>query len=147
VYAELLHSLSFDHLAAVPYAALTIGTAVALETNRPLIYPRKETKDHGTGRVIEGIYSTGDKAVVIEDLVTKGGSSLKAIEKLKAGGLNVSDVVVLIDRQEGGREILSETGYRMHAAFKLTEILEILHQQDRISTEKMTAVKDYLGLS
>lgn len=147
VYAELLHPLSFDHLAAVPYAALTIGTAVALETNYPLIYPRKEAKDHGTGRVIEGIYSSGDKVVIIEDLVTKGGSSLKAIEKLKAGGLKVSDVVVLIDRQEGGRKILAEAGYHLHAAFKLTEILQVLHQKERISMEEVTAVKDYLGLS
>ena len=147
LYAELLQPLAFDHLAAVPYAALTIGTAVALETNFPLIYPRKEAKDHGTGRVIEGIYSAGDRAVIIEDLVTKGGSVLEAIEKLEAGGLTIADVVVLIDREEGGREILAEKGYRLLAAFKLTEILTILRRQEKISMKELTAVTNYLGLS
>jgi uridine monophosphate synthetase len=143
-YAKLLEPLSFDHLAAVPYAALTIGTALALVTNYPLIYPRKETKTHGTGRAIEGVFSAGDRVVIIEDLVTKGGSALKAIKALETAGLLVSDVIVLIDREQGGREALIEQGYQLHAAFKLSEVLATLHQEGRISVEEMTAVKDYL---
>lgn len=144
VYAKLLESLAFDHLAAVPYAALTIGTAVALETNYPLIYPRKETKTYGTGRAIEGVFSAGDRAVIIEDLVTRGGSALKAVKALEAAGLIVSDVVVLIDREQGGREALMERGYRLHAAYKLSELLATLYQEGRISLAEMAAVKDYL---
>ena len=144
VYAGLLAPLSFDHIAAVPYAALTIGTAVALVANKPLIYPRKEVKSHGTGRAVEGVFAAGERAVIIEDLVTKGGSALKAIKALEAVDLTVSDVVVLIDRQEGGREALAEAGYRLHAVFRLSEILEILRQEDQISAEQLTVVKNYL---
>jgi uridine monophosphate synthetase len=97
-YADLLQPLTFDHLAAVPYAALTLGTATALASHSSLIYPRKEVKAYGTGKTIEGVFSAGDRVVVIEDLITSGGSILKAIETLTTAGLMVSDVVVLIDR-------------------------------------------------
>lgn len=143
-YAERLEPLAFDHLAAVPYAALTIGTAVALITSRPLIYPRKEAKAHGTGQTVEGLYAAGDQVAVIEDLVTTGGSTLKAIETLEAAGLVISDVVVLIDRQQGGAAALAQAGYTLHAVFGLSEILAALQQAGRISAEQAASVERYL---
>jgi uridine monophosphate synthetase len=143
-YADLLRPLSFDHLAAVPYAALTIGTAVALSTNSSLIYPRKEAKAHGTGKTIEGVFKAGDKAVVLEDLVTSGGSALKTIEVLEAAGLIVSDVVVLIDREQGGREALAAKGYRLHAALYITDILRVLEEAGVISEAQVATVKTYI---
>jgi uridine monophosphate synthetase len=143
-YADLLRPLSFDHLAAVPYAALTIGTAVALETDRPLIYPRKEVKAHGTGKTVEGVCSPGDTAVVIEDLVTSGGSVLTAIEQLTAAQIGVTDVAVLIDREQGGPENLAAQGYRLHAALKLSTILDVLAAAGRISPAQVADVQAYL---
>lgn len=143
-YVGLLCLLSFDHLAAVPYAALPIGAAISLAINKPLIYPRKEVKAYGTGRSIEGRYDSGDKVVVIEDLVTSGGSVVKAIEQLEAAELIVQDVAVLIDREQGGRETLAEKGYRLHAALTLPQILDVLHQTNRISTIEFEKVKRYL---
>jgi uridine monophosphate synthetase len=142
-YAGLLAPLAYDQLAAVPYAALTLGTAVALTTGSPLIYPRKEVKEYGTGKTIEGVFKAGQRAVIIEDLITSGGSILKAIEALEAADLIVSDVVVLIDREQGGRELLAAKGYRLHAALKLSEILAHLRHAGRISAkafEKVTAL-------
>ncbi|MFN8458900.1 MAG: orotidine-5'-phosphate decarboxylase [Anaerolineae bacterium] len=144
-YAQLLEGVEFDRLAAVPYAALTIGTAVALATDRPLIYPRKEVKEYGTGQTVEGAFSPGETAIVIEDLVTKGGSALKAINALEAVGLRVAEVVVLIDREEGGREILQQAGYRLQAALKLSQILDTLQQHGRITAEQVQAVKTSLS--
>lgn len=143
-YAKELRSLKYDHLAAVPYAALTIGTAVALAINRPLIYPRKEAKAYGTGKTVEGLFNAGDKVVIIEDLVTSGGSVLSAIEALEAVELVVSDVVVLIDREQRGRETLAKKGYHLHAALRMSEILDTLHELGRISTEEVEMVKRYL---
>jgi len=143
-YTKLLQPLPFDRLAAVPYAALTLGTAVALTLHKPLIYPRKEVKSYGTGQAIEGIYAAGERIVVLEDLVTTGGSVVKAIEPLKTAGLVVSDVAVLIDREQGGREALARQGYRLHAALKLSHILAELHQAGQISAEQLTAVQNYL---
>jgi uridine monophosphate synthetase len=144
VYQQQLGPLEFDHLAAVPYGALAIGTAVSLEMNRPLIFPRKEAKTHGTGRVIEGLFNPGDKAVIIEDLVTKGGSALKAISVLQEAGLTIVDVVVLLDREQGGSEALANQGYRLHAAMGLLELLAILEREQRISETEVKAVRQYL---
>lgn len=144
-YGDLLAGIRFDCLAAVPYAALTIGTAVALTVDKPLIYPRKEVKSYGTGRAVEGIYASGDRVVIIEDLVTTGGSVLTAIEPLTAAGLEVEDVVVLIDREQGGDRHLAEVGYRLHAALHLSEVLDTLRRAERVSKEAFERVKSYLG--
>jgi uridine monophosphate synthetase len=128
-------------LAAVPYAALTIGTAIALVIDKPLIYPRKEIKSYGTGRGIEGVFEVGETAVIIEDLVTSGGSVVKAAIPLVEAGLHLRDVVVLIDREQGGRENLVEQGYQLHAVLRLSEILDTLYQAGRISATELAAVK------
>ncbi len=143
-YADLLQPLTFDRLAAVPYAALTIGTAVALAANCSLIYPRKEAKAHGTGQMIEGVYRAGEKVAVIEDLITSGGSILKAIETLESAGLSVDDVLVLIDREQSGAKNLAEAGYRLHAVLRLSDILGVLHSAGRISGEQAALVERYL---
>ncbi|MBI1879523.1 MAG: orotate phosphoribosyltransferase, partial [Chloroflexi bacterium] len=143
-YADLLQPLAFDHLAAVPYAALTIGTAVALTSNSSLIYPRKEVKAYGTGKTIEGVFSAGERAVVIEDLITSGGSILKAIETLVAAGLIVGDVAVLIDREQSGAKTLAEAGYKLHAVLTLSQILATLGAAGRISAEQAATVERYL---
>ena len=123
-------------LAAIPYAALPIGTAVALEMDLPLIYPRKETRAHGTGRQIEGEYQPGDRAIVLDDLITTGGSKLAAIEPLEAAGLEVQDVVVLIDREQGGREDLEAAGYQLHSVLRLGQMLDLLAGSGRISRQQ-----------
>ncbi len=144
-YAGLLGPLRYERLAAVPYAALTIGTAVALATDSSLIYPRKEVKAYGTGQAVEGVFAPGDRVVVIEDLVTSGGSVIKAIETLEAAGLVVQDVAVLIDRQQGGPEALAAAGYRLHAVLTMTQILDVLQSAGRISFDQANAVKGYLS--
>ena len=144
-YAALLQPLSFDHLAAVPYAALAVGTAVALETGSSLIYPRKEVKAYGTGKSVEGVFAAGDSAVVIEDLVTSGGSVLTAIEQLQAADLCVTDVTVLIDREQGGPQNLAGAGFQLHAALQFSAVLEVLHTEHRISAEEFETVKNYLS--
>jgi uridine monophosphate synthetase len=144
-YAELLEPLTYDHLAAVPYGALAIGTAVSLLLERPFIFPRKEVKTHGTGRIIEGLFEPGDKVVIIEDLVTKGGSALKAVKTLEEAGLLITDIVVTIDRGQGGRQIIEEAGYHLHAILTMAEVLETLETAGKMSGEQVTAVKNYLA--
>jgi uridine monophosphate synthetase len=131
-------------LAAIPYAALPIGTAVALEMGLPLIYPRKEVKAHGTARPIEGEFQLGERALVLDDLITTGGSKLAAIEPLEAAGLVVRDVVVLIDREQGGSDELAEAGYQLHAVLRLSEMLDLLVEAGRISASQRDQVVAYL---
>ncbi len=143
-YTQLLRPLAFDRLAAIPYAALPIGTAVGLELGCPLIYPRQEVKSYGTRRLVEGEFQTGECVVVLDDLITTGASKLETIALLEELGLRVEDVVVLLDREQGGREYLEERGYRLHAVFRLGEMLDVLAQCGRISTAQREEVKAFL---
>jgi len=144
-YVVVLRELKFDRLAALPYAALPIGAAVSLAGGWPMIYPRKEAKDYGTGAAIEGAYAAGEQAVVIDDLATTGGSKFEAIDKLKAAGLNVRDVIVLIDRQSGAREALAEAGYALHAVLTLSQMLDHWEQTGRVPAAQIAATRAFLA--
>jgi len=98
-----LHDLQFDRLAALPYAGLPIGVAVSLELERPLIYPRKEAKDYGTAKLIEGAYVAGETALMVDDLITRGTAKIEALKPLLDEGLVVRDILVLVDREQGRR--------------------------------------------
>jgi uridine monophosphate synthetase len=146
-YVTVLRDLKFDRLAALPYAALPIGTAISLKSGWPMIYPRREVKGYGTGAEIEGAYASGEQAVVIDDLATTGGSKFEAIDKLKAAGLNVRDVIVLIDRQSGAREALAEAGYALHAILTLSQMLDHWARASRVPAAQIAATRDFLANS
>ncbi len=144
-YIPLLKDLRFDRMAALPYAALPIATAISLQSGWPMIYPRKETKTYGTKADIEGEFEPGMRVVVIDDLATTGGSKFEAIEKLASANLEVRDVVVLIDRQSGAAEALSAAGYRLHAVLTLTALLDYWEATERIPADQIKAVRDFLA--
>jgi len=144
-YLAPLRRLSFDRLAALPYAALPIATAIALQGGWPLVYPRKETKAYGTGAEVEGVYQPGERAVVIDDLATTGGSKFEAIDKLSAAGLSVSDVVVLIDRQSGAARALAKAGYGFYALLTLTQMLDRWERGGQVALEYIQATRAFLA--
>lgn len=136
--------LSFDRLAAIPYAGLPIGVAVALETGKPLIYPRREAKDYGTGRLIEGEYHPGETVLLVDDLITRGTAKLEALQPLREAGLIVNDVLVVIDREQGGREELAQHSIRLHAIFTLSAMLDELAQSGRLDAHQRDEVLAWL---
>jgi len=143
-YLPILQELTFDRLAALPYAAIPIATAISLQGGTPMIYPRKEVKDYGTKAEIEGEYHAGETVVVIDDLATTGGSKFEAIEKLTAAGLVVKDVVVLVDRQSGAKEALAEAGYTLHAVLTIGGMLEHWEKTGKVGKEIIKATRDFL---
>ncbi len=143
-FLPILNKITFDRLAAIPYAAIPIATAISLQGGWPMIYPRKEVKVYGTQAEIEGIFKPGEHIVVIDDLSTTGGSKFEAIEKLTSAGLQVRDVVVLIDRQSGAAESLALAGYQLHAVFTLRELLGEWEQSGKISADQAARVRDFL---
>ena len=143
-YLPLLRELDFDHLGALPYAALPIASAISLQSGWSMLYPRKEVKMYGTKAPIEGLFNPGDQVVVIDDLTTTGGSKFEAIEVLTQAGLKVKDVVVLIDRQSGAAETLAQAGYRLHTVFRLTELLDHWELNGRVNLEQITATRAFL---
>lgn len=143
-YAHVLRGLEYDRLAGIPYAALPIATAVAMELNLPMIYPRRETKEYGTKALIEGEYAAGETAVVLDDLTTTGETKFEAIEKLTGAGLKVRDIVVLIDRGQGAAELLAKQGYTLHAVTTLPRLLDLWRESNFITQEQYDAVKTFL---
>jgi len=85
---------------------------------------RKEAKTHGTGKLIEGPFLPTDQVVVIEDVITTGGSALKAISAIKSAGATVIGVLSLVDREEGGRERIEAEGFLVRSLAVATEIIE-----------------------
>jgi len=144
-YLPILESLAFDRLAGLPYAALPIVTAIALASDWPMIYPRKEIKDYGTRAPVEGEFQPGERVALIDDLATTGASKIEAIEQLERVGLRVEDVVVLIDRESGAREDLERRGMRFHAVFRLSEMLDHWEQDGLVSVEHADAVRKFLA--
>ncbi len=144
-YLPLLKKLKFDRLAGLPYAAIPIATAISLQGNYPMIYPRKEIKDYGTKAAIEGEYQIGETAVVIDDLASTGGSKFEAIEKLTGAGLRVCDIAVLIDRQSGAKESLEAAGYAFHAVLTISQMLNHWEASGKVSKEKITETRKFLA--
>jgi len=146
-FLPILQELTFDHLAALPYAAMPIATAISLQGKYSMIYPRKEEKDYGTRASVEGEYNSGERAVVIDDLITTGGSKLEGIQKLTSVGLSVEDIVVLIDRESGGQAMLEEKGYRLHAVFKLSEMLDHYQVHQLVPGKEIRRTRRFLAES
>ncbi len=144
-YLPLLEKLQFDRLAGLPYAAIPIATAVSLAGNYPMIYPRKEVKAYGTKAEIEGEYQAGETVVVIDDLATTGGSKFEAIQKLTGAGLVIKDVVVLVDRQSGAKELLAEAGYAFHAVLTIGQLLKYWDENGKVEKDKIEATRMFLA--
>jgi orotate phosphoribosyltransferase len=87
---------------------------------------RKEAKQHGTGKLIEGPFQPGDQVVIVEDVITTGGSALKAVEAVRNAGGEILGVLALVDRQEGGREALEAAGLRVIALATAADILPLI---------------------
>lgn len=87
---------------------------------------RKEAKQHGTGKLIEGPFAAGDQVVVVEDVITTGGSALKAVEAIRAAGGNVIGVLALVDREEGGREALEAAGLTVLSLVTATDLSPLI---------------------
>jgi uridine monophosphate synthetase len=135
-YADILKDLKFDRIAGIPYGSLPTATGLALRMERPMIFPRKEVKTYGAGKLIEGHFQAGETIVVVDDILISGKSVMEGAAKLKSAGLNVEDIVVLIDHEQGVKDKLQVNGYRAHSVLALSEIAQILYQANRIDTEQ-----------
>ncbi|MGB3204989.1 MAG: bifunctional orotidine-5'-phosphate decarboxylase/orotate phosphoribosyltransferase [Crinalium sp.] len=138
-YADVLKDLEFDRIAGIPYGSLPTATGLSLRLNRPMIFPRKEVKAHGTRRVIEGNFEVGETVVVVDDILISGKSAIEGAEKLKSAGLKVNDIVVFMDHEQGVKDRLRANGYRAIAILTISEITQTLYEAGRIDEEQFRA--------
>jgi orotate phosphoribosyltransferase len=108
-------------IGADPITAAILTLAGLRELPLRGVMVRKEAKQHGTGKLVEGPFQEGETIVIVEDVVTTGGSSLLAIERCEAVGLKVQRVLAIIDRLEGGSEAFSERGYQLTTLFTIRD--------------------------
>ena len=141
---DLLRRLDYDLIAGVPYAALPVSGAIAWQMGQAMIYPRKEAKTHGTGRQIEGAFSPGQRAVLVEDVITSGGTILAAAETLRGAGLIVEEAVVAVDRKQGGVAALAEQGLHVHPVLDIYQIISVLKSSGRIDSATHKTLMEYL---
>ncbi|MDO4224375.1 MAG: orotidine-5'-phosphate decarboxylase [Bergeyella zoohelcum] len=136
---------NFDLICGVPYAALPMATAMSLESYIPLIIKRKEAKSYGTKQLIEGIYTKGQNCLLVEDVITSGKSLLETIPEIENEGIKVSDIVVVLDREQGGKALLESKGYRVHTLFTISEVCEILRDNGKLMDDEIQRINDFLA--
>ncbi len=131
-------------ICGVPYSALPMATAMSLSYDIPLIIKRKENKGYGTKKLIEGVYEKGDRTLLVEDVITSGKSLIETIEEVENEGLIVESMVVVIDRQQGGSNLLRRKGFKLHTLFTIEEVLQILDKHGRIDKTTIDSVLDFV---
>lgn len=143
--ASLPQSVTYEALCGVPYTALPFATAMSLDTKVPMLMRRKEVKAYGTKKSIEGAIKPGGVVLVVEDLVTSGGSVMETVQPLRDAGCVVTDVAVLLDRQQGAVERLAADGVAVHAALGVGQVLDVLVEEARVGPAVAADVRAFLA--
>ena len=143
-YVELIKSdvgvENFDRIAGIPTAGISFGSIAAYILKKPFTYVRTTERQHGRGRQVEGILLPGDRVLLMDDLITKGGSILKAVESVRAEGGVVTDAVVLLDREEEGKQNLANANVNLHYLLTTSEVATKLHEMEVISLSQLNTI-------
>ncbi|OSX69592.1 hypothetical protein BU14_1366s0003, partial [Porphyra umbilicalis] len=143
--ASLPPSVSYEAMCGVPYTALPFATAMSLSTGVPMLMRRKEVKAYGTKKSIEGAIKPGGTVLVVEDLVTSGGSVMETVQPLRDQGCVVTDVAVLLDRQQGAVARLAADGVAVHAALGVGQVLDVLVAEAKVDPAVAADVRAFLA--
>ncbi len=136
---------NFDSLVSIPTGGLIIGSALAIETVKPLIYVRNKPKDYGTAKSLEGKILSVMQVMMIDDVATTGTSIINGIKQLRAEGLSISNACVIINRLEGADKILNSVGVILHQLTDILEITEILFQEKLVNEDVLEKIKKQIS--
>jgi orotate phosphoribosyltransferase len=131
---------NFDRIAGVPIAGMPFASQIAYNLKKPFLYVRKGIRRHGRQRRVEGILVSGDRVLLVDDLVTTGLSLRKAADAIRAEGGVVDTAVAFLDREEGGKEKLGKQGIKLCALMDISEIAKILFETDAIDEESYKTI-------
>ncbi|XP_029980591.1 uridine 5'-monophosphate synthase isoform X2 [Sphaeramia orbicularis] len=145
MYQRVLdEGLQFDSVCGVPYTALPLATIICSRHELPMLIRRKEAKDYGTKRMVEGLIREGDTCLIIEDTVTSGASILETAEVLYKEGLKVEDAIVMMDREQGAVQMLASRGIRLHPIISMFKLLNVLLAAERIDAQTAQSVREFI---
>jgi orotate phosphoribosyltransferase len=133
-----------DKILGVPTAGVPFATVVSQKLAIPLIYYRQARKEHGVRKKIEGILDRNDRVLIIDDLITTGESVIESAEVVRDQGGVVNELVVLLDREQGGKERLRSSRIEPHVLFKISDAMEWLHTVGLIEDKVFDTVKRYI---
>jgi len=131
---------SFNRIAAIPMAGIPFASQIAYNLKKPFLYVRKGIRLHGRERRVEGILVSGDKVLLIDDLLTTGLTLKKAADAVRAEGGVVTEAVVFLDREEGGLQLLEQNGIKLHALLKMSEVANVLYEIGAIDEESLKTI-------
>jgi orotate phosphoribosyltransferase len=145
---KIMISEKIDKLASIELKGALILPNIACNVGLPCVVVRKEEKSYGvTGRIAGAEVVKGDRVLFFDDVVSEGLSKVEGIKLLEELGAKVEHVMVVVDREQGGRENLEKLGYRVHALAKVSELVDCLLQSSNLSEEQAHAVLDYIKKS
>jgi orotate phosphoribosyltransferase len=133
-----------DKILGVPTAGVPFATVVSQKLAIPLIYYRQARKEHGVRKKIEGILDRNDRVLIIDDLITTGESVIESAEVVRDQGGVVNELVVLLDREQGGKERLRSSRIEPHVLFKISDAMEWLHTVGLIEDKVFDTVNRYI---
>ena len=131
---------TFDRVAGVPLAGIPFASQIAYNLRKPFLYVRKGARRHGRQRRVEGILVSGDRVLLVDDLVTTGLNLKKAINAIRAEGGVVTEVVALLDREEGGKEKLEKSGVKIHTLLQMREVADTLYEIGAIDEANLETI-------
>jgi len=144
LYVKLIKSdigvNNFDRIAGIPTAGIPFASLTAYHLKKPFLYIRPTERLHGRERRVEGILLPGNRVLLMDDLITSGGSLRRAAEAVRAEGGLVADVVVLLDREEGGKENLAKDDMKLHYLLTTSEAAEKLYEIGAITENQLDIV-------
>lgn len=127
-------------IGGIPTGGLPWASVLAYSLSKPLVYVRKEIKHHGREKMVEGMLTPGDRVLLVDDVITTGRNILEALETLRAEGGVVEDALVLVDREEGGRERLQKDGVTLHSVTGISELAKRLLEMDAITDSQFEEI-------
>ena len=136
---------NFHSLVSVPTGGLIVAASLATEIVKPLIYVRKQAKEHGTGKAVEGVTCQDMKLLMIEDVVTSGGSVINAIKSIREEKMVVTDAYAIVDRMEGATQALQAECVKLHSLLTINDITQILFEQKLITEDLLKQVQDRIN--
>lgn len=135
---------NLDRIVGIPTAGIPIAVLVAFRLKKPFFYVRPKNRVHGKKRRVEGIIFPKDRVLLIDDIITTGKSIENFAKAIKKEGGLVSDVVVLLDREEGGKENLAKQNIKVHSLLRITEAIEKLHDLDILTEDQIKTILNHI---